>query len=310
MKVKVFILFSFLFLGIGFEGFGQVTFEDIFPKVEIDTDTAHIPLYKKLQIIRKCEYLGVFDSGIQVGHFYSRTMQVDSSWYVYGGHSLVSRMILLSTQNDDVVDMVLQPLTIDYGEGGHAAIWILNKEGKYKRRKLVLGGNIERIYKDKNNTLKIDINSRGCCDNYFMCNEIYSYQKDSLILEKQMCYLYGQEGLKYARQLKTIGILKTYDSTFLFRYKDSISDTADYNIKSDNSLHYHYTENTLALIKPNQKGEVLDKKIEDNMYWYLVVFSPNAIQRRVWDHMIGSPKERISLAGWIKSKTPLKIESE
>ncbi|WP_338761651.1 hypothetical protein WAF17_15920 [Bernardetia sp. ABR2-2B] len=316
MKIKVLILFCVLFLGIGFEGFGQVTFEDIFPKVEIETDTAHVPLYKKLQILRKLEYAGVYDSGRQVGHFYSRTLQADSSWYVYAGHSIVSRMILLSTQKNEIIDMVLQPRTIDYGEGGHAAIWVLNKEGKYKRRKLFQGGDIKRVYRDKNNILKIELQSRGCCDNYFMCDETYSYKNESLFLEKQICYLYGQDGCFNMREFKNIGTIKTNDSTFLFGSRDSIavnyplSDMINYRIKSDSSIFYNYKENVVALIKPNEKGDVLYKEIKDKMYWYLVVFPPKAIQRRVWDHMIGSRHKQIPLAGWIKSKTPLKIESK
>lgn len=77
-----------------------------------------------------------------------------------------------------------------------------------------------------------------------------------------MCYLYGQKGLRYAEKLKTIRNIKTSDSTFLFRYKSPVSDTTDYRIKPDNSLLYHYTENALALIRPNQKGEILDKEFK------------------------------------------------
>ncbi len=314
MKIKMLILVCFLLLGIGFEGFGQMTFEDIFPKVKIEVDTAHVPLYKKLQILRKLEYAGVFDEGTQVGHFYERILQADSSWYIYGGHSLVSRMILLCTQNNGIIDVVIQPLTINYGEGGSAAIWTLNKEGKYKRKELFEGGNIKRVYRDKNSILRIELQLSGCCDNYFMCDETYSYKNDSLILEKQMCYLRGQEGLGYARKLKNIGVLMTSDSTFLFGSKDSIatdyllSDMINYRIKSDSSIFYNYKENVLAFINPNEEGEVFAKEIKDKTYWYLVLFPPNAIQRRVFDYMVGHPNEQLYIAGWIKSETPLKIK--
>ncbi len=312
MKIKVFILFSVLFLGVGFEGFGQVTFEDIFPKVRIEVDTAHVSLYKKLQIIRKCEYLGVFEGGIQVGHFYSRTLQADSTWYVRGGHSLVSRIILLSTQNNGIIDMVIQPSIINYGEGGSAAIWTLNKEGKYKRKKLFDGGDIKRVYRDENNILKIEIELSGCCDNYFMCDEIYSYENDSLVLQEQICYLRTDRYVKEATELKENRTFTTTDTAYLIGnnprgYGDFV-EMVDYTAGKDSIMQYDYNDEVVAVVPPNQKGRVLATRFVDDLYWYLIVFPSQSIQRRVFDYMIGDPRTKFHFAGWIKSKTPLKIE--
>ncbi|WP_338811995.1 hypothetical protein V9L05_11365 [Bernardetia sp. Wsw4-3y2] len=313
MKIKVFILFSILFLGIGFDGFGQCFDEDEdFNETELQVDTVKVSFIEKIQIIKKCENLGVDEEGVCTWNNYGFYVNEDSSISYQAGFCPTSKILLLDTKNNKIIDMIIQPTTRDLGEGKHACIWTLNGKGEYKSKKLFEGGSIKKIYRDKN-ILKIDIQLSGCCDNYFMCDETYAYENDSLILKKQICYLKKDRYVKGATELKENGIFVTVDSAYLIGnnprgYGDFV-EMVDYTTDKDSIMQYDYDDEIIAVVSPNQKGRVLATRFVDGLYWYLIVFPPQSIQRRVFDYMIGEPDTQLHFAGWIKSKIPLKIKT-
>lgn len=231
------------------------------------------------------------------------------------GWSPTKDMLLFSSKNDGIVDVVVQPMTkeLPVMERNRSSVWGLNRDGKYKICKIFDWGNVIKVSRDENQILLIEVESSGCCDNYFICNDVYAYESDSLFLREQICYLKKDRYVKGATELKENIIFTTTDTVYLFGYNPrtygDFVEMVDYTTGKDSIMQYYYDENTIAVIPPKQTGRVLATRFVDEVYWYLIVFPPKAIHRRIFDSMIGTPNERLYFSGWIKSKTPLKIES-
>ncbi|WP_375562876.1 hypothetical protein ACE193_10235 [Bernardetia sp. OM2101] len=323
MKIKVLVLFSVLFWGIGFEGFGQ------FPKShrglqspKINADTVTLSLKERIKILnKKCEKVWVsedFHANINktvINACYTYKLIITDTLEdgTFGGYSKyqtseVKNWIFIKAEKSKEIEYIIQPFAYGSTSEMLTTIWQRNEEGEFKVMKSWWGEMTEIHF--RKGKLSVKVMQYGCCANDFLCEEVYDYENEEFIRKSQMCYL---DRMEIPKKTERKGFIQTTDSLSLFTYSnlDTALRVISYRDASPRQKKLNELEKgAYACIKPNQKGEVFFYKKEENIYWYFVVFNPKSIERRMSDTWIAFEKDEIHLAGWIKSKTPLKIESE
>lgn len=315
MKNKVLILFSVLFLGIGFEGFGQ------FPKhlrglgiQKIDADTVSLSLQEKINILNeKCEKVWVREGnngGMEASYTYKLVIIDTLEDGTYGGYSEyqsseVKTWLFIKSDKSEEIKYIIQPLAYGSTEEMLTTIWQRNEKDEFKVMKSWWGEMKEVTF--RKGKLSVKVLQYGCCANDFLCEEVYDYENEEFIRKNQMCYL---DRMEIPKKIEKQGFIQINDSISLFTYSNLDTASMVANNRDAVSQLDKFKKGTYALIKPNQKGKVLFYKKQEKIYWYFVVFPPQAIERRMSDGWIASDRDEVYLAGWIKSETPLKIESK
>ncbi len=308
MKIKVFILFSLLFLGIGFDGFGQYLVRQYpaFRKPIITADTVDLSVKEKEVVLIKCEKIGVIADSTYRG-FANYLHKIDKKSFqksqVYNG--LVQDWKFIDSDNDKKIDFIvlLKAHNATGGEGYMCAIWKKNKKGKFDLLNS-WDGTIVEINK-KEGSISIKVIEHGCCASFIYCEEVYEDEKQKLEMKSQLCYT---EAFDLREERTSIGVIQTQDSVSLHFASDSlvvVNDIEHPGVENPYAYEGEYETGAYAVINSNQKANVFYYKREQGLYWYFVVFSNKSIKR-----MVGGWWRDRNVAGWIKSKTPLKIESK
>ncbi|WP_338761654.1 hypothetical protein WAF17_15925 [Bernardetia sp. ABR2-2B] len=310
MKIKVFILFCFLFFWIGFEGFGQKLIREYpaFREPIITTDTVTLSVKEKESVLRKCEKVRVIgDSDYRGFAFYIAKASKKGLQYSLCYNGIVQDWKFIDSDNDKKIDFIvlLKAHNASGGDDYMCAIWKKNKKEKFDLLNS-WGGTIVEINK-KEGSVAIKLIEHSCCADFLRCENVYEYEKRKLRRKYQLCYTYKFD-LVEART--PIGNVTTIDSIKLYIASDSVlaKNTETYLSIADIVYDYEqvYKMGSYTTIKSNQKGEVLFSKKEGNIYWYFVVFPEKSMKKII----MGWGNGKRNIAGWIKSKTPLKIESK
>ncbi|AFM04417.1 hypothetical protein Fleli_2033 [Bernardetia litoralis DSM 6794] len=309
MKIKVCILFCFLFWGIGFDGFGQELIRRYPFQMNpiITADTVVLSMEEKEELLRKCEKVGVISDSTYRG-FANYLHKIDKKSFqnsqVYNG--LFKDWMPIDSDNDKKTDFVvlLKAHNATGGEGYMCAIWKKNKKGEFDFLN-AWNGTIVEINK-KEESISIKVIEHGCCADFLYCENVYEYEKRKLKRKYQLCYTYRFD---LVEQRVPVGSITTTDSAEIYIASDSVL-AKSYAKFPGIEEHYNYEKEwkigSYATIKSNQKGELLFSKKEGNMYWYFVVFREKSVKRIVRGWWNGDR----NVSGWMKSKTPLKIESK
>lgn len=314
MKIKVLILFCVLFLGIGFEGFGQKTVTARFwDTLRVEVDTVELSFKQKSDLLKTFKK-GFYETmwGVGCSHVVEYK-NWDSSKFYLNYFTPIDYLLFLNTSSKrNKTDLIIQTQSDALGtETGGALIWQRNNKNRFVLKEFWESGYIQRVYK-QDDTLKILLVKKGCCANFFNCEELYSYYDKDFHKEYELCY---PRALEMKKNREVQGYINTKDSTWLFLGSDSFCNSKSY-WRGEMMNHNEKTpeipmiDNAYAIIKSNQKIRLLGSKKEGEIYWYFVWLDPKNISNRMSDLMVGYEQDKIHIAGWMKSKTPLKIESK
>ncbi|WP_291721834.1 hypothetical protein [Bernardetia sp.] len=307
MKIKVLIFFSLLFLGIGFESFGQNLVREYpaFREPIITVDTVELSVKERESLLRNCEKVGVIADNDYRG-FANYLYRIDKkdydNYHVVNG--LFQDWKFVDSDNNKDTDLIFLLKGHNMpGEGYMCAIWKINSEGTFDLLKS-WDGTVVEINKKSDNCVLIKVIEHGCCADFLRCENVYEYENQTLRRKYQLCYTYRFD---LVEERIPIGNITTTDSTELYIASDSIlvkSRAKFPGIEEHYNYENEYKIGSYATIKADQKGELLFYKKEEDMYWYFVVFSKESIKRIVRGWWRGNR----NVSGWIKSEKPLKIE--
>lgn len=290
MKIKILILFCFLFLGIEFEGFGQ------FPKhlrglgiQKIDADTVSLSLEEKIKTLdEKCEKVDVgedFHANINQtvinAHYTYKLIITDTledgttTGYSEFQTSKVKTWIFIKSDKSEEIKYIIQPSAFGSSSEMLTTIWQRNDKGECKVMKSWWGEMKEVTF--RKGKLSVKVMQYGCCANDFLCEEVYDYENEEFVRKNQMCYL---DRMEIPKNLEQIGFVHTKDSISLFTYSnlDTALMVVNHRDASPSQKRVNELEKgAYAYIKPNQKAKVFFYKKEENTYWYFAVFAPKSI---------------------------------
>lgn len=148
MKIKVLVLFSLLFLGIGFESFGQkVVTARFWDTLRVEVDTVELSFKQKSDLLKTFKK-GFYETmwGIGCSHVVEYK-NWDSSKFYLNYFTPIDYLIFLSSSSTNKTDLIIQTQSDALGsEGGGALIWQRDKSNKFILKEFWESGYIRRIY--------------------------------------------------------------------------------------------------------------------------------------------------------------------